>query len=556
MRQISKEFIRDVQRVIGYDYIVGLIGLATQTVAGLMSAADKVIVDNLPTTYAPIVHTHDDRYYTETETDTLLSAKLDTASYTAADVLAKVLTIDGAGSGLDADLLDGFSSAAFQPIDADLTAIAALADPNADRILFWDDSLGAYTYLVPNTGISISGTNLNVAVSDATTQGIVELATTAEATTGTDTTRAVTPAGLQASLDAQAVQFDSDQSLTAAQQGQARDNIGFITGDRSPIINGNFDIWQRGTSQTVSGYGSDDRWVNSFIGGSLTHSRQTFTLGQTDVPGNPKYFSRTVVTHAVGAGNFHLKYQGIEGVQTLAGGKATITIYAKADAARPIAIELQQSFGSGGAPSASVTMLVAKPTLTTSLAEYTYVVDVPSISGKTLGTSGTDMLILVIWFEAGSDFNSRTGTLGQQSGTFDVAHISIVPGDATAEADPFPIRPIGQELVLCQRYYEKSFNQATAPAQNAGTSGSAAFICQAGGTLWDQTVRFAVPKRTASYTLTTYSPNAASANWSTNGDTPTASIVYKGDSGFGVRATTPATTGNGYSINWTADAEL
>lgn len=37
----------------------------------------------------------------------LNSAKLNAASYTAADVLAKMLTVDGASSGLDADLLDG-----------------------------------------------------------------------------------------------------------------------------------------------------------------------------------------------------------------------------------------------------------------------------------------------------------------------------------------------------------------------------------------------------------------------------------------------------------------
>lgn len=35
------------------------------------------------------------------------------SSYTAADVLAKLLTVDGSNSGLDADLLDGLSSAAF-----------------------------------------------------------------------------------------------------------------------------------------------------------------------------------------------------------------------------------------------------------------------------------------------------------------------------------------------------------------------------------------------------------------------------------------------------------
>jgi len=36
---------------------------------------------------------------------------LSSASYTAADVLAKLITVDGSGSGLDADLLDGQSSA-------------------------------------------------------------------------------------------------------------------------------------------------------------------------------------------------------------------------------------------------------------------------------------------------------------------------------------------------------------------------------------------------------------------------------------------------------------
>jgi hypothetical protein len=39
--------------------------------------------------------------------------KLETSAYTAADVLAKLVTVDGAGSGLDADLLDGLSSASF-----------------------------------------------------------------------------------------------------------------------------------------------------------------------------------------------------------------------------------------------------------------------------------------------------------------------------------------------------------------------------------------------------------------------------------------------------------
>ena len=40
---------------------------------------------------------------------------------------------------------------------------ASLVDPNADRVLFWDDSAGAVTWLTPGSGISITTTSLNVA---------------------------------------------------------------------------------------------------------------------------------------------------------------------------------------------------------------------------------------------------------------------------------------------------------------------------------------------------------------------------------------------------------
>jgi hypothetical protein len=38
---------------------------------------------------------------------------------------------------------------------------ASLVDPNADRILFWDDSAGAVTWLQAGTGLTISGTTLS-----------------------------------------------------------------------------------------------------------------------------------------------------------------------------------------------------------------------------------------------------------------------------------------------------------------------------------------------------------------------------------------------------------
>jgi hypothetical protein len=48
-----------------------------------------------------------------------------------------------------------------QAWDALLDSVAALTDPNADRILFWDDSAGAFEWLTLGTNLSITGTTIN-----------------------------------------------------------------------------------------------------------------------------------------------------------------------------------------------------------------------------------------------------------------------------------------------------------------------------------------------------------------------------------------------------------
>jgi hypothetical protein len=228
-------------------------------------------------------------------------------------------------------------------------------------------------------------------------------------------------------------------------------NNGPLAGMRNAIINGNFDIWQRGTSQTAAGYGSADRYASNRVGTTCTMSRQAFTVGQTDVPGEPTYFCRMAVTSVAGAGNLSLLEQKIEGVRTFAGQQVTVSFWAKADAAKPISAELMEAFGTGGSPSSAVEALgVSKVTLSTSWQKITTTVTLPSISGKTLGSDNNDAIVLRIWFDAGSTYNTQTDTLGQQSGTFEIAQVQVEPGPV---ATPFERRPIGLELALCQRYY-------------------------------------------------------------------------------------------------------
>jgi hypothetical protein len=82
------------------------VGTAISNVIGTAPAALdtlKELADSL----------NDDADFAGTMT-TALAAKLNSSSYTAADVLTKMLTVDGAGSGLDADKLDGQSSAYYR----------------------------------------------------------------------------------------------------------------------------------------------------------------------------------------------------------------------------------------------------------------------------------------------------------------------------------------------------------------------------------------------------------------------------------------------------------
>lgn len=221
---------------------------------------------------------------------------------------------------------------------------------------------------------------------------------------------------------------------------------------KNAIINGNFDIWQRDTSQTGGGYGSDDRWENGNSGTSKTHSRQTFTVGQTDVPNNPKYYSRTVVTSSAGTANFCAKWQKIEGVETFAGETVTISFWAKADAAKNIATEFLQNFGTGGGSTQVNAIGVTTFSLATTWQKYTATVSIPSITGKTIGGDANDSLQFQFWFDAGTNYDSRTNSLGQQSGTFDISQVQI---EAGSDATDFERRTVSEEMNLCVRYYRQ-----------------------------------------------------------------------------------------------------
>jgi hypothetical protein len=227
-------------------------------------------------------------------------------------------------------------------------------------------------------------------------------------------------------------------------------------GRRNYLINGNFDKWDYGISQTSNGYGSDNRWYNGAGGSTRTHSQVACSDTERALF-NAMYFSRTQVTSSSGSTNLVYKSQQIENVNLLAGKTVTLSFWAKADSNKNIAVEFLQGFGTGGNPSQGVVGIGSQLVpLTTTWQKKTITLTLPSIVGKTLGTDGvqTTYTQIQFWFDAGSNYNSRTANLGQQSGTFDIAQVKLEDGlVATDGWHPYD-GEFGSEIQACQRYYE------------------------------------------------------------------------------------------------------
>lgn len=167
----------------------------------------------------------------------------------------------------------------------------------------------------------------------------------------------------------------------------------------------------------------------------------------------------------------------------------------------------------------------------------------------TLGASANNIVVFV-WTE----------NAVAQNVTLDLNRMQWEPG---AVASKFELRPFQLELTLCQRYFEKSFALATAPAQNVGNfTGESFFWARAAGAAFTTfpNVNFIAPKRAAP-TLTQYNPAAANAeirDATNNVDYTASATEARGVWGFSPygQGNAATTAGARIGIHWTAEAEL
>jgi hypothetical protein len=222
---------------------------------------------------------------------------------------------------------------------------------------------------------------------------------------------------------------------------------------KNKIINGDFAVWQRGTSfgpTSANGVYTADRWQYVPSGATSTVTRETFTAGAAPVAGyEGSFFARCTCTIADDNWGF---LQPIENVRTLAGQTATLSFYAKADAAHTMSLLITQNFGGGG--SASVNALNTTAAVSTAWTRYSYTFSVGSLTGKTIGTnSKLDVFIRI---------NTNT------TGTFDIWGVQLEAGSA-ATAFQTATGTIQGELAACQRYYQASATAIVYIPLNFGT---------------------------------------------------------------------------------------
>jgi hypothetical protein len=238
------------------------------------------------------------------------------------------------------------------------------------------------------------------------------------------------PARLAVGANGETLVADSSQTTGLAWAGN-------YAAGKNKFINGDFNIWQRGTSQSSGGFLAD-RFNANFSGATtVSQSRQTFTPGTAPVAGyEGKFFGRYVVTTAGAATEFYLN-TFVEDVQNFAGQTATISFWVKADSTRTFSINVNQVFGSGGSGTVG-TQIGTSFSVTTSWQRITRTVTIPSISGKTIGTNSHLQFFL---------FTIPTSGLTVDTWGWQVEQGSVATTFQTATGT------IQGELAACQRYY-------------------------------------------------------------------------------------------------------
>lgn len=307
-------------------------------------------------------------------------------------------------------------------------------------------------------------------------------------------------------------------------------NVGFGQAGKNKIINGDFGIWQRGTSFAAPNY-SADRWYT--IGGSTTYSRETTAA---NLPTGFRYGMKMLMS----ATNVPLIAQAIETSNSLpyAGKRVILSYYVSSTAASDCLIRLDYSTNVDNSISGTWTTLSAATgysataSTTSTMTRVSCAYDVPSNAQSLRVLIGSNVNI--------TNTNSMT--------------ITGVQLEAGSIATPFQTASGGSiqgELAMCQRYYFDSRDGSNQPF--SGYTNSTDYLLA--------NVRYPVTMRTTpSVTIGQSSGSNYVRRISTGGQLAITVTLYPGTNSGGFSgvycAAAPFAAAVGYDFYILASAEL
>jgi len=232
---------------------------------------------------------------------------------------------------------------------------------------------------------------------------------------------------------------------------------------RNLIANPAFDEWSRGLSfdvsaaqDTINLTNGPDNWFIRYFpdDGTTTDNlileKKKHDIGQTLVEGNPVYYTRIrngkITTGTDGNEQITLS-QRIPNVRLLQDETVSLSFYARGGTSgMKLGVGFQQVFGISGGPdefgdvgnaSDPVTVQGQQVSLETEWARHRLRFNIPSITGKSIGTSGSNYTELNFFVQAGetaakTTFRNLPAAVDYAGDTLDVANVQLERGVDTS----------------------------------------------------------------------------------------------------------------------------
>ncbi len=342
------------------------------------------------------------------------------------------------------------------------------------------------------------------------------------------------------------------------------------SGRKNMIIGGNFDTnpWQRGTQFTLqpSGtYGADRfEWLETGAGVvTVSRTANSPTVAQAGfLVDNCLNMSVTTLDASIASGDFYMHSTKMEGYDfaQIAQNDFVLSFWHSHTKTGTYCVAFKNS-GSDRTFVAEYTQSVSDTY------EYATVKVIASPSAGTWDyTTGTGMQVTfaaaagtTFHTTAGAwntgDFISTSNQVNAMDSTSNKMRFALIQIEEGIEATDFERRTIGEELTLCQRYYEKSYDISVNPATVA-LEGSVRLEHTGASSL-----QFSVPfleRKRAIPTMVFYSTSdGATGNWRniTGAANLTATVLTAGEARTTVSLGS-GTANNNIAGHWAADSEL